>query len=70
MFLQSSNNVFTWNKFLKYFVGFNLSNFGTSGAVATSGPTCIKSPNIATNAATNRIAPMITTVGIRVTVNM
>ena len=64
IFLNNSNSVLTWNKFLKYFVGFNLSSFGTSGAVATSGPTCIKSPIIAIKAATNNIEPIIPTAGM------
>ena len=64
IFLNNSNNVFTEKRFLKYFVGFNLSSFGIKGAIATKGPTCIKSPIIATNAATIKTSPIIVTVGI------
>ena len=70
MFLPSSKRVFTWKRFLKYFVGLSLSNLGTSGAVATNGPTWKKSPRIAIKAAIKRIEPIISTVGISVTVNI
>ena len=58
MFLNSSNNVFTLNKFLKYFVGLSLSSFGISGAIATRGPTWMKSARAATKAATTKVNPI------------
>ena len=56
--------------FLKYFVGLSLSSFGIKGAIATKGPTWIKSPTIAIKAATIKTKPTIVTVGITAVVKI
>ena len=56
--------------FLKYFVGLSLSSFGISGAIATNGPTCMKSASIATSHARKRIGAIIKAALFTVTVNI